>query len=113
MVTDKTRIPKMLHTAHPSGVAPIVRTCETEHHEASFIAMEIKRVIAHMGGTLRWGDFVILRELNHLFISLIILSICFRQCDSMLSHARSRVHCKKKAFPVGFWVATSSLIVLK
>jgi hypothetical protein len=35
----------------------------SEHLEAAFIAYEMKRLRAQMGGLFGWGDFVILREL--------------------------------------------------
>jgi DNA helicase-2/ATP-dependent DNA helicase PcrA len=60
---DKSRIQKSLHTTHPSGVIPVLRAFGTEHAEASFIALECKRLVAEMGGILQWGDFVVLREL--------------------------------------------------
>jgi DNA helicase II / ATP-dependent DNA helicase PcrA len=60
---DKSRIQKSLHTNHPSGATPVLRAFPTEHAEATFIAVECKRLVAEMGGILRWGDFVVLREL--------------------------------------------------
>ncbi|KAK0446335.1 P-loop containing nucleoside triphosphate hydrolase protein [Armillaria borealis] len=63
---DKKRIPKTLFSSHPNGIRPILRQCNNENHEASFIAMEIKRVMAHMGGALRWGDFAVLLRFNAL-----------------------------------------------
>ncbi|KAF9468047.1 UvrD-helicase-domain-containing protein [Collybia nuda] len=63
---DKTRIQKSLHTTHPVGMAPLLRFFPTEHAEATFIAVEIKRVVAHMGGVLSWGDFVVLLRFNAL-----------------------------------------------
>ena len=61
---DKSRIPKSLHTSHPSGPAPVLRAFPTEHAEATFMAVECKRLVAEMGGVLNWGDFVVLRELT-------------------------------------------------
>ncbi|KAK0500348.1 P-loop containing nucleoside triphosphate hydrolase protein [Armillaria luteobubalina] len=63
---DKKRIPKTLLSSHPNGIRPTLRQCNNENHEASFIAMEIKRVIAHMGGALHWGDFAVLLRFNAL-----------------------------------------------
>ncbi|KAG6851096.1 hypothetical protein H0H93_000976 [Arthromyces matolae] len=63
---DKNRIPKSLHTSHPSGSTPFLRSFPTEHAEALFIAIEIKRLIAHMGGALSWGDVAILLRFNAL-----------------------------------------------
>ena len=59
---DKSRIPKTLHTSHPSGPTPFLRTFSDETAEASFIAMEVKRVVAASGGMLNWNDFVVLRK---------------------------------------------------
>ncbi|KAH0585176.1 hypothetical protein H2248_008432 [Termitomyces sp. 'cryptogamus'] len=63
---DKNRIPKSLHTSHPSGSTPFLHCFSTEHAEALFIAVEIKRIISHMGGALSWGDVAILLRFNAL-----------------------------------------------
>ncbi|KAF5382208.1 hypothetical protein D9615_004383 [Tricholomella constricta] len=63
---DKTRIQKLLHTTHPTGSTPFLRSFPTEHAEAQFIALEIKRLVAHMGGVLRWKDFAVLLRFNAL-----------------------------------------------
>ncbi|TFK40400.1 P-loop containing nucleoside triphosphate hydrolase protein [Crucibulum laeve] len=63
---DKARIQKTLHTSHPAGTTPVLRAFENEYEEASFIAVEIKRLVASMGGVLRWGDFVVLLRFNAL-----------------------------------------------
>jgi DNA helicase-2/ATP-dependent DNA helicase PcrA len=59
---DKSRIQKSLHASHPSGATPVLRAFPTEHAEATFVAVECKRLVAEMGGILNWGDFVVLRE---------------------------------------------------
>jgi DNA helicase-2/ATP-dependent DNA helicase PcrA len=59
---DKSRISKTLLTSHPSGTTPVLRSFPSEQAEANFIAVEIKRLVASMGGILRWGDFAILRQ---------------------------------------------------
>ncbi|KAG6879550.1 hypothetical protein C0992_001555 [Termitomyces sp. T32_za158] len=46
---DSNRIPKSLRPSHPCGSTPSLRCFPTEHAEAHFIAIEIKRIIAHMG----------------------------------------------------------------
>ncbi|KAF9003988.1 P-loop containing nucleoside triphosphate hydrolase protein [Cyathus striatus] len=63
---DKTRVQKSLHTSNPTGANPVLSTFQTEHDEAAFIATEIKRIIANMGGTLSWGDFAVLLRFNAL-----------------------------------------------
>ncbi|KAF8962796.1 UvrD-helicase-domain-containing protein [Flammula alnicola] len=63
---DKSRIPKSLHTSHPLGATPVLSASSSEKEEADFIASEIKRCVANMGGVLRWGDFVILLRFNAL-----------------------------------------------
>ena len=60
--SDESRIQKSLHTSHPTGMRPVLRFLPTEHGEATFIAGEIKRLVAQMGGVLRWGDFAVLRK---------------------------------------------------
>lgn len=59
-VIDKNRIQKSLHSSHPTGPKPILTSHASEYAEATFIAQEIKRLVAHMGGTLNFGDFVVL-----------------------------------------------------
>ncbi|EMD33499.1 hypothetical protein CERSUDRAFT_57154, partial [Gelatoporia subvermispora B] len=63
---DKGRIEKTLQTSNPSGLMPVLRNFGTEHEEASFIAREIKRLVAYTGGMLDWDDFVILLRMNSL-----------------------------------------------
>ncbi|KAJ3820348.1 P-loop containing nucleoside triphosphate hydrolase protein [Lentinula raphanica] len=63
---DKTRIQKSLRTSHPAGPPPILMSLSSEQIEASFLAGEIKRIVAYMGGTFNWGDFVILLRFNAL-----------------------------------------------
>ncbi|EFI27904.1 ATP-dependent DNA helicase pcra [Coprinopsis cinerea okayama7 len=60
------RINKSLYTAHPSGITPILYQVNDENEESRFIAIEIKRLVANMGGILRWGDFSILLRYNAL-----------------------------------------------
>jgi superfamily I DNA/RNA helicase len=60
-ISDKSRIPKTLLESHPTGPRPVLCSFSSEHEEVTFIAMEIKRVVANMGGVLNWGDFAILR----------------------------------------------------
>ncbi|KAF7331625.1 ATP-depentend DNA [Mycena kentingensis (nom. inval.)] len=63
---DKSRINKRLLTAHPRGSTPVLRSFSSEQAEASFIAAEIKRLVASMGGVLRWGDFAVLLRFSAL-----------------------------------------------
>ncbi|KAK7463908.1 ATP-dependent DNA helicase srs2 [Stygiomarasmius scandens] len=63
---DKSRIQKSLIASHPTGTTPVLRCFSSEQAEATFIAVEIKRIAAHMGGMLRWSDFVILLRFNAL-----------------------------------------------
>ncbi|KAH6909099.1 ATP-dependent DNA helicase pcra [Coprinopsis sp. MPI-PUGE-AT-0042] len=63
---DKKRIDKSLFTSHPSGVTPVLYQVENEYEESAFIAIEIKRMVASMGGALRWGDFAVLLRFNAL-----------------------------------------------
>ena len=45
----------------------MLQSWPTELDEASFIAGEIKRVIAYMGGSLQFLDFAILRLVTNQF----------------------------------------------
>jgi hypothetical protein len=62
LFVDKLRIPKSLRTSHPLGATPVLHENEDEKDEAEFIAKEIKRCDANMGGVIRWGDFAVLRN---------------------------------------------------
>ncbi|KAJ8521924.1 hypothetical protein ONZ45_g1446 [Pleurotus djamor] len=63
---DKARLPKSLHTSHPPGNAPSLMSFASDRDEAAFIASEIKRLTAQMGGVLTWKDFAILLRFNAL-----------------------------------------------
>ncbi|KAF7976974.1 hypothetical protein HWV62_5051 [Athelia sp. TMB] len=67
---DKVRIPKSLHTAHPAGPTPVLRAFAEEAHESTFIALEIKRLVAASGGMLGWKDFVVLLRFTALSRSI-------------------------------------------
>jgi superfamily I DNA/RNA helicase len=60
-IADKSRVAKTLHTSHPPGPRPMLRSFSTEYDEAAFIAYEIKRMMAQSGGMLGFGDFAVLR----------------------------------------------------
>lgn len=98
--SDKTRIPKSLHTAHASGTTPNLLCLESEYAEAAFIASEIKRLVAHTGGMLKWGDFVILRKFS--FTYLIRDHNACLQSVSMRYRVPSRVLYKESAFLIGY-----------
>ncbi|KAK4688393.1 ATP-dependent DNA helicase UvrD/PcrA, partial [Tremellales sp. Uapishka_1] len=63
---DRQRIPKSLFTAHPNSTAVPLKLFSTPVIEASFIAMEIKRLIAYSGGVLNHDDFAVLLRTNAL-----------------------------------------------
>ncbi|KAF8518460.1 P-loop containing nucleoside triphosphate hydrolase protein [Gautieria morchelliformis] len=63
---DKSRIAKSLRTSHAPGPRPTLQTFASEQAEAEFIALEIKRLVAHSGGMLGWKDFVVLLRYNAL-----------------------------------------------
>ncbi|PCH42532.1 UvrD-helicase-domain-containing protein [Wolfiporia cocos MD-104 SS10] len=67
---DKSRTPKTLHTTHPTGPTPVLRSLPYEQNESAFLASEIKRLVAYSGGMLSWGDFVILLRYNSLSRSI-------------------------------------------
>jgi hypothetical protein len=55
------------------GSIPVLRTFSEEAQEASFIAIEIKRLVAGGGGMLGWGDFVVLCEfVRQLYVWMLI-----------------------------------------
>ncbi|KZP25249.1 UvrD-helicase-domain-containing protein [Athelia psychrophila] len=63
-------ISSALHTAHPPGPTPVLRTFQEEAQESAFIAVEIKRLVAASGGMLGWSDFVVLLRFNALSRSI-------------------------------------------
>ncbi|WWC87908.1 uncharacterized protein L201_002808 [Kwoniella dendrophila CBS 6074] len=63
---DRGRIQKSLFTSHPKSTPVTLKVFSTPVIEASFIAWEIKRLIAYSGGTLNYGDFAILLRYNAL-----------------------------------------------
>ncbi|KAK6907367.1 hypothetical protein I203_101361 [Kwoniella mangroviensis CBS 8507] len=63
---DRARIQKNLITSHPRSTPVTLKVFSTPVIEASFIAWEIKRLIAYSGGTLNYGDFAILLRYNAL-----------------------------------------------
>jgi DNA helicase-2/ATP-dependent DNA helicase PcrA len=62
LTADKTRIAKNLYTSHPKSTAVTLKMFATPVIEASFISVEIKRLVAYSGGSLNYDDFAILRE---------------------------------------------------
>ena len=73
MFVDKSRIQKTLQASFPNGPCPVLLSFVSEHEEAALLATEIKRLVANMGGVLKWGDFVVLREFCH---SILIAGTC-------------------------------------
>ncbi|KAH7106386.1 P-loop containing nucleoside triphosphate hydrolase protein [Auriculariales sp. MPI-PUGE-AT-0066] len=61
MAEDKKRYPKSLYSGHHQGTLPLLRQCADEKEEGDFMAIEIKRLIAHSGGILKYSDFAVLR----------------------------------------------------
>lgn len=57
---DQNRIRKSLFTSHPTGSRPVLHLRNSEHDEATGIATEVRRIIAHTGGLLDYGDFAVL-----------------------------------------------------
>ncbi|OCF43356.1 DNA helicase II/ATP-dependent DNA helicase PcrA [Kwoniella heveanensis CBS 569] len=63
---DRSRIQKNLYTSHPRSTPVTLKVFSTPVIEASFIATEIKRLIAYSGGVLKYDDFAILLRYNAL-----------------------------------------------
>ncbi|GMK55602.1 hypothetical protein CspeluHIS016_0206580 [Cutaneotrichosporon spelunceum] len=63
---DKTRIAKNLYTSHPKSTTVTFKMLASSVVEASFIATEIKRLVAFSGGVLNYDDFAILLRYNAL-----------------------------------------------
>lgn len=63
---DKNRIDKSLYSGHHEGFTPSLTTWSDEKEEGDYIAQEIKRLIAHSGGMLKFSDFAVLRMYLHI-----------------------------------------------
>lgn len=63
---DTERIQKSLFTSHPESASVVLRRCNSAPDEATFIAQEIKRAIAHTGNLLNYDDFAVLLRFNAL-----------------------------------------------
>ncbi|UZJ56358.1 hypothetical protein CBS101457_005678 [Exobasidium rhododendri] len=63
---DSNRIDRGLYTSHPIGSKVVLKRHASSQHEASFVALEIKRLVAHSGGLLNYDDFAILLRYNAL-----------------------------------------------
>ncbi|ORY73640.1 P-loop containing nucleoside triphosphate hydrolase protein [Leucosporidium creatinivorum] len=57
---DTTRIPKSLTATHPTGSSVVLHCAPTAFDEASFIAAQIKHLVAHSGGLVDYGDVAVL-----------------------------------------------------
>jgi DNA helicase-2/ATP-dependent DNA helicase PcrA len=67
---DPTRIKKTLRTSAASGQRVVLRQAPSAPEEASYVAGEIKRLIAYSGNTLQFSDFAILLRYNALSRSI-------------------------------------------
>ncbi|KIP07660.1 hypothetical protein PHLGIDRAFT_23961 [Phlebiopsis gigantea 11061_1 CR5-6] len=63
---DKARIKKTLNATHPQGPKPTLHCFPSDQAEASAVAHEVKRLVAHMGGVLSFDDVGILLRYNSL-----------------------------------------------
>ncbi|KAJ9478245.1 ATP-dependent DNA helicase SRS2 [Pseudozyma hubeiensis] len=63
---DTSRVDKDLYTSHPRGLPVVLKSHGSAQLEASYIASEVKRLVAHSGGMLDFNDFVILLRFNYL-----------------------------------------------
>ncbi|KAL5640278.1 hypothetical protein ACGC1H_007523 [Rhizoctonia solani] len=63
---DKQRVQKSLFTTHARGPTPLLREFESAAVEASFLARELRRVVASSGGMIGYGDCAILLRFNAL-----------------------------------------------
>ncbi|KAL7420030.1 ATP-dependent DNA helicase srs2 [Cryptotrichosporon argae] len=63
---DRARVQKQLRTSHPQSTAVTLKQFGSPVIEASFVATEIKRLVAYSGGMLNYADFAILLRTNAL-----------------------------------------------
>ncbi|KAH7338889.1 P-loop containing nucleoside triphosphate hydrolase protein [Rhizoctonia solani] len=63
---DKQRVQKSLFTSHDRGPTPLLREFESATEEASFLARELRRVIASSGGMIGYGDCAVLLRFSAL-----------------------------------------------
>ncbi|CAE6527716.1 unnamed protein product [Rhizoctonia solani] len=66
MRKDKQRVQKSLFTSHARGPIPLLREFRSATEEASFLARELRRVIASSGGMIGYGDCAVLLRFSAL-----------------------------------------------
>ncbi|KAG8733482.1 hypothetical protein FRC11_005866 [Ceratobasidium sp. 423] len=66
MRKDKQRVQKSLFTSHARGPTPLLREFESATEEASFLARELRRVVASSGGMIGYGDCAVLLRFSAL-----------------------------------------------
>ncbi|CAE6452126.1 unnamed protein product [Rhizoctonia solani] len=66
MRKDKQRVQKSLFTTHAHGPTPLLREFESAGEEASFLARELRRVVASSGGMIGYGDCAVLLRFSAL-----------------------------------------------
>ncbi|CAE7223098.1 unnamed protein product [Rhizoctonia solani] len=62
----KQRVQKSLFTSHARGPIPLLREFRSATEEASFLARELRRVIASSGGMIGYGDCAVLLRFSAL-----------------------------------------------
>ncbi|KAF8746922.1 UvrD-like helicase C-terminal domain, partial [Rhizoctonia solani] len=62
----KQRVQKSLFTSHAHGPTPLLREFGSATEEASFLARELRRVVASSGGMIGYGDCAVLLRFNAL-----------------------------------------------
>ncbi|ELU41157.1 ATP-dependent DNA helicase [Rhizoctonia solani AG-1 IA] len=60
--SNKQRVQKSLFTSHAHGPTPLLREFGSATEEASFLARELRRVVASSGGMIGYGDCAVLRK---------------------------------------------------
>lgn len=64
--SSSSRIDRGLYTSHANGPSVVLKQFNSAQMEASFIATEVKRLVAHTGGLFDYDDFAILLRFNAL-----------------------------------------------
>lgn len=62
---DSDRIDRGLYTSHPVGHKVVLKRHASSQHEASFVATEVKRLVAHSGGLLNYDDVSVEHKLEY------------------------------------------------
>ena len=80
-----------MNTSHPLGSTPCLGVFDNEKSESEFIANEIKRCTANMGGVIKWSDFAVLRKQAYVRCLFFAFDLSYSSIQCPFSVYRERV----------------------